>query len=77
MFYAKVTWYNEYQEKEEVTHMMLPAASYTEACKEIERAYKDAFSIQLEQLYKFNENDIKCVYIPADVVDHVKAENIF
>ena len=77
MFYVKVTWYNEYQGKQEVTHMMLPAASYAEACKEIERAYKDALSIHLEQLYKFNENDIKCVYIPADAVESVKKENIF
>lgn len=77
MYYAKVTWYNEYNDKEEVTHMMLPAANYVEACKEIERAYGDVLSIHLEQLYKLNENDIKAVYIPADVVESVKKENTF
>ena len=77
MYYAKVTWYDEYHDKEEVTHMLLPVASYSEACKEIDRCFKWVRSVYIELLYEFNENDIKAVYIPADAVESVKKENTF
>lgn len=39
MFLAKVNWYNDYAEKEQLDHVIFPADTYAEAAEYLVNAY--------------------------------------
>ena len=72
MYYAEVNWLNEYNE-DIVTHMFVMADSYEEAMVYIGQSFDDIYSIKIEEFYS---EECHIVYIPKEVVEQVKHENI-
>jgi len=48
MYYAKVNWYNDYDEKDIITHIMIPAADYNEAMQVITSQFSYINSIEMK-----------------------------
>ena len=76
MFYAKVTCYKEYEDKNEVDHMMIPAKSYAEAVAAINEAFPDVEEIVIRDMVLSIDN-ARIVYIPEDCIDAVLDANSY
>ena len=72
MYYAKVNWYNDYDEKDIITHIMIPAADYNEAMQEITSQFSYINSIEMKVV---DSCECKLVFIPESCVEAVIAEN--
>ena len=70
MFYAKVTWFKEDEDKKEIDHMMIPAKSYMDAVAAINDAFSDIVEIVIRDMVLSVTNP-RIVYIPEDCVDKV------
>ena len=74
MYYAEVMWWNEYEEGDVITHMFVAANSYEEAVYYINQAFNNIESIKIEE---FDSEEHHIVYIPKEVVQQVKEENLY
>ena len=74
MYKAIVKWYNDYEEKDEVTYMMICAASYAEAVSRVCESFTYIDRIEIEEVHG-SEHHI--VYIPADLFDRIAEENFY
>ena len=74
MYYAEVMWWNEYEEENVITHMFIAASSYEEAMHYINQTFNYIESIKLEE---FDSEERRIVYIPKEVVQQVKEENLY
>lgn len=74
MYYAEVIWWNEYEEEDIITHMFVAAGNYEEAMRYINQAFDHIESIKIEE---FDSEERHIVYIPKEVVQQVKEENIY
>ena len=72
MYYAEVNWLNEYGE-DTITHIFVMAGSYEEAMLYIGQSFDHIYSIKIEKFYSKKCN---IIYIPEEVVEQVKHENI-
>lgn len=72
MYYVKMEYYCDYDDKEYTYHMMICAESYAEAVEKATKDYKWVNSLTVEQI-QFEKCDV--IYIPKDCVDAVVAEN--
>lgn len=74
MYYAEVMWWNEYEEEDVITHMFVAAGSYEEATRYINQTFDYIESIKIEEL---DSEERHIVYIPKEVVQQVKEENLY
>ena len=74
MYYAEVMWWNEYEEEDVITHMFVAAGNYEEATHYINQAFSRIESIKIEE---FDSEERHIVYIPKDVAQQVKEENLY
>ena len=74
MYYAEVTWWNEYEDDDVTTYMFVSASSYEEAARYINQAFDH---IEFMKLEEFDNEEHHIVYIPKEVVQQVKEENIY
>ena len=74
MYYAEVMWWNEYDEEDVITHMFVAASGYEEAMQYINQAFDRIESIKIEE---FDSEECHIVYIPKEVVQQVKEENLY
>ena len=74
MYYAEVMWWNEYEEEDVITYMFVAAGSYEEATQYINQAFDYIESIKIEEL---NSEKSHIIYIPKEVVQQVKEENLY
>ena len=71
MYYAKIKWYVDYEDGEQISHIMVSASSYKQAMEYIEHEFDEIIAIELEELYP----GARCVYLPDDCVEAIKKEN--
>lgn len=74
MYYAKIKWYVDCEDRECISHIMVGASSFRQAMEYVEREFDDIIAIELELL---NTEDTKCIYIPDNCVEAIKNENTF
>lgn len=74
MYYAEVMWWNEYDEEDIITYMFIAASGYEEATRYINQAFSHIESIKIEE---FDSEERHIVYIPKEVVQQVKEENLY
>lgn len=74
MYYAEVMWWYEYGEEYENTHIFIAADSYEEATRYIIQAFDHIESFKIE---KFKSEERHIIYIPKEVVQQVKEENLY
>ena len=74
MYYAEVMWWNEYEEEDVITHMFVSARNYEEAAQYINQAFDHIESMTIEE---FDCEEQHIVYIPKEVVEQVKEENLY
>jgi hypothetical protein len=74
MYYAEVMWWNEYEEEDVITHMFVSARNYEEAAQYINCAFDHIESMTIEE---FDSEECHIVYIPKEVVQQVKEENLY
>ena len=74
MYYAEVTWWNEYEDEDVTTCMFVSAGSYEEAARYINQAFDP---IEFMTIAEFDNEEHHIVYIPKEVVQQVKEENIY
>ena len=72
MYYAKVNWYNDHDEKDVISHMMIPAADYNEAMQAITSNFRYINSLEMKEV---DGIECKFVFIPESCVEAVIAEN--
>ena len=72
MYYAKVNWYNGYDEKDVISHVMIPAADYNEAMQAITSQFSYINSLEMREV---DGGECKMVFIPESCVEDVIAEN--
>ena len=70
MFYAKVTWYNDYTDQSCTEHMLIPAKDYVDAVTAINLALPNIDNIDIKDMILSVDN-VRIVYIPEDCVDKV------
>ena len=74
MYYAEVMWWDEYKEEDVITHMFVAAGSYEEATRYINQTFNYIESIKIEEL---DSEERHIVYIPKEVAQQVKEENLY
>ena len=74
MYKAKVSWYNDYEDKDEVSFILVCAESWEAAMKYIVEAFENIEFIEIEQL---RAGDHRIVYIPPECMADVTKENIW
>lgn len=74
MYYAEVMWYNDCDGEDVITYMFVAAGSYEEAMRYINQTFDDIESIKIEE---FDSEEHHIVYIPKEVVQQVKEENLY
>lgn len=74
MYKAKVSWYNDYEDKDEVSFILVCAESWEAAMKYIVEAFDCIEFIEIEQL---RAGDHRIVYIPPECMVDVTKENIW
>ena len=72
MYKAKVSWYNDYEDTDEVSFILVCAESWEAAMKYIVEAFENIEFIEIEQL---RAGDHRIVYIPPECVVDVTREN--
>lgn len=72
MYKAKVSWYNDYEDKDEVSFILVCAESWEAAMKYIVEGFDYIDSIEIEQLHA---GEHRIVYIPPECVVDVTREN--
>ena len=73
MYYAKVNWYDDCDEKDVISHVMIPAADYNEAMQVITSQFDYINSLEMKEVDGCGE--CKLVFIPESYVEDVIAEN--
>ena len=74
MYKAKVSWYNDYEDTDEVSFILVCAESWEAAMKYIVEAFENIEFIEIEQL---RAGDHRIVYIPPECMVDVTKENIW
>ena len=74
MYYAEVMWWNGNEGEDVITHMFVAAGSYEEATRYINQAFDYIESIKIEE---FDSEEHHIIYIPKEVVQQVKEENLY
>lgn len=74
MYKAKVSWYNEYEDKDEISFILVCAESWEAAMKYIVEAFEHIEFIEIEQL---RAGEDRIVYIPSECMADVTRENIW
>ena len=74
MYYAEVMWWNGNEEEDVITHIFVAAGSYEEATRDINQACDHIESIKIEEL---NSEKSHIIYVPKEVVQQVKEENLY
>lgn len=72
MYYAKVNWYNDFNENDEIVHIIICASDWNEAMQKINGEFKYINSIEMRQI----QSD-KCdvVYITENILKVIEEEN--
>ena len=76
MYYAEVMWWNEYEEEDVITYMFVAAGSYKEATRYINQAFDYIDYIKSIKIEELNSEKSHIIYIPKEVVQQVKEENL-
>lgn len=74
MYFARIMWWNELDEKDVATSMFICADSYEGAIKYITEAFDNIESINIEE---FDSEERHIIYIPEEVAQQVKEENLY
>ena len=72
MYKAKVSWYNDYEDTDEVSFILVCAESWETAMKYIVEAFDFIDSVEIEQI---RAGEHRIVYIPPECVVDVTREN--
>lgn len=72
MYYAKVNWYNDYDESDEISHLIVCADGWNEAMQKINGEFSYINSIEMRQI----QSD-KCdvVFITEEILDTIEQQN--
>lgn len=74
MFYAKVSWYDEYEDEVKEQNCIIPTTTYKEAVEAIDQDLPYIESIFIERIGSEDETS-KVVYIPSECVTMVISAN--
>ena len=74
MYYAEVMWWNDYDGENVTTCMFIAAGNYEEAVRYINQTFDDIASIKIEEP---DPEEHHIVYIPKEVAQQVKDENLY
>lgn len=74
MYFAKVNWYNDYDEKDVISCMIICANGWNEAMEKISKQFTWINSIQMDQL---DSDECDVVYITEDMLDGILKENSY
>lgn len=72
MYKAKVSWYNDYDDKDEVSFVLVCAESWEAAMRYITESFEYIDSIEIEQIHPGEQ---RIVYLPPECVVDVTREN--
>ena len=73
MYYAIVNWYNEYDEEDIISHMLVPADDWNDAMSKVVKQFQWINSIKMEEISGCGNAEV--VYIPENCVEAVINEN--
>ena len=74
MYFAKVNWYNDYEEKDVISCMIICADDWNEAMAKVSKQFNYINSINMEQL---DSTECDVVYITEDMLDGIRKENTY
>lgn len=74
MYFAKVNWYNDYEEKDIISCMIICASNWNEAMEKVSGQFNYINSIQMDQI---DSTECDVVYITEDMLDGILKENCF
>ena len=74
MYLAKVNWYNDYENKDVISCMILCAGDWNEAMEKVSGQFNYINSIQMEQL---DATECDVVYMTEDMLDDIRKENAY
>ena len=73
MYYAIVNWYNEYDEEDIISHMLVPADDWNDAMSKVVKQFQWINSIKMEEISGCANAEV--VYIPENCAEAVINEN--
>ena len=73
MYYAIVNWYNEYDEEDIISHMLVPADDWNDAMSKVVKQFQWINSIKMEEISGCVNAEV--VYIPENCAEAVINEN--
>ena len=78
LFYVEFSWYNDYDDKDEEQHALIPGINYSDAVKAIEEQYQHINKINFEEI-TYDCGDDPVIYLPNDgnVIKAVIDENSY
>ena len=72
MYYVKVNWYNDYDESDEISHMIVCAEDWNEAMQKVNGQFNYINSIEMR---KIQSDKCDVVYITEEILDTIEQEN--
>lgn len=72
MYYAKVNWYDEYNEKDIISHIIICASNWNDAMQKINNSFTWLNSIEMRQV---QAEEVDVVFINEDAVESILKEN--
>ena len=74
MYYAEVAWWNDFSNEDMSNCMFITAGSYEEAIRYITESFNSIVSITIEEI---SDEECHAVYVPKELAQQVKEENIY
>lgn len=76
LFYAEFSWYNDYDDRDEKQHALIPGINYSDAVKAIEERFQNINEINFKEI-SCDCGDDPIIYLPnnEEVIKAVIDEN--
>lgn len=79
LYFAKIQWYNDYKDTDEITCAFIIAKDYNDAMYKITNDFQYINSVTIDEIQPNNLYDIQCVYVPNNpvIINEIKKANDF
>ena len=77
LYYCRIKWYNDDQDKDKVNNAFIVAESYSDAVAKACENFNYITNIKIEEVVVPGYTDVNMIYVPDDkeIIDAIKAEN--
>jgi hypothetical protein len=77
LYFAKVKWYDEYNDEENTSCLFVFGTDYADAVENITKDLRWITNIEIKKISSTGLGDINCIYVPDDekIIQAIMEEN--